>query len=85
MEEPSMSATTATPRKKTAKPLARTRAAKSVAASVLLDQPLTGQALLSDMEAYRKKVAATPKSARNFLTRLGVMTTSGKAKKLIRG
>lgn len=75
-----MSTATATPRKKPAKPVARTRAAKSVAASAL-----TGQALLENMEAYRKKVAATPASARNFLTRLGVMTARGKAKKLIRG
>jgi hypothetical protein len=37
------------------------------------------------MEAYRKKVAATPDSARDFLIRLGVMTPKGKAKKLIRG
>ena len=80
-----MPTATATPRKKPAKPLGRARVAKSVAASVLFSQPLTGQALLEDMEAYRKKVAATPQSARNFLTRLGVMTPSGKAKKLIRG
>ncbi|MBI5751223.1 MAG: hypothetical protein HZA59_03625 [Hydrogenophilales bacterium] len=75
-----MSTATATSRKKPAKSVARTPAAKSVAASTL-----TGQALLENMEAYRKKVAATPASARSFLTRLGVMTTSGKVKKLIRG
>lgn len=46
---------------------------------------LTGQALLIDMQAYHKRVAATPESARAFLTRLGVMTSDGKAKKLIRG
>ena len=48
-------------------------------------QSLTGRALLDDMEAYRKEVSATPEAAREFLTRLGVMTTSGKIKKLIRG
>lgn len=71
------SATAAHP-KKPVKPAARTRA-------VAGGQFLTGQALLDDMEAYRKKVAATPDSARDFLTRLGVMTPKGKAKKLIRG
>ncbi|BCB26514.1 hypothetical protein SKTS_14000 [Sulfurimicrobium lacus] len=73
------SATAATPQKKSAK-LARARAVASAGS-----QLLTGQALLDDMEAYRKKVAATPDSARSFLTRLGVMTPSGKVKKLIRG
>lgn len=80
-----MSTTTATTRKKTAKPAARARVAKSVKVSALSDQLLTGQALLKDMKAYHKKVAATPESARNFLTRLGVMTSDGKAKTLIRG
>lgn len=54
-------------------------------ATVACRQFLTGQALLDDMEAYRKKVAATPDTARDFLTRLGVITPSGKTKKLIRG
>jgi len=44
---------------------------------------LIGQALLDNMKAYRKKVTATPDSARSFLTRLGVMTPNGKVKKLI--
>lgn len=76
-----MPSATATAQKKPAKSVARTR----VAASAACGQFLTGQALLDDMEAYRKKVAATPDSARDFLTRLGVMTPGGKAKKLIRG
>lgn len=71
------SATAAAP-KKPAKPVARNCVVSG-------GQLLTGQALLDDMEAYRKKVAATPDSARDFLTRLGVMTPSGKVKKLIRG
>ena len=78
-----MSNATATPRKKPAKPTAR--AAKSAAASALGSQQLNGQALLNDMGTYRKKVAATPESARDFLTRLGVMTPGGKVKTLIRG
>lgn len=78
-----MSIATATPRKNSAKPA--TRAAKSVVASALGSQQLTGQALLDDMGAYRKKIAATPESARDFLTRLGVMTPGGKVKTLIRG
>lgn len=80
-----MSTATASSRKRPIKSVTRTRVAKSAAVNALLGEPLTGQALLEDMEAYRKKVAATPKSARNFLTRLGVMTPGGKAKKLIRG
>lgn len=76
-------ATASPPKKMPAK--RRLRAAKSVAASALGSQPLVGQALLDDMEAYRRKVAATPESARDFLTRLGVMTPGGKVKTLIRG
>lgn len=70
-------ATSRTPAKSTT----RTRTVATVACR----QFLTGQALLDDMEAYRKKVAATPDTARDFLTRLGVITPTGKAKKLIRG
>ena len=69
-------ASAATPHRKTS--------SKSIA-SASGCQLLTGQALLDDMEAYRKKVAATPESARDFLTRLGVMTPGGKVKTLIRG
>lgn len=76
-----MPSATATAQKKPAKSVSHTRPVASVA----YGQFLTGQALLDDMEAYRKKVAATPDSARGFLTRLGVMTPEGKAKKLIRG
>lgn len=71
-----MSIATATPRKNPAKP---------AAARAMTSQQLTGQALLDDMETYRKKIAATPESALDFLVRLGVMTRSGKPKKLIRG
>lgn len=46
---------------------------------------LSGQALLTDMDNYRKTVAASPESARNFLISLGVMTKNGKVKKLICG
>jgi len=66
--------------KKPAKSTVSSRTSKSVKAS----QTLTGQALLKDMKLYHKQVVATPKSARDFLTRLGVMTSDGKAKKLIR-
>jgi len=44
---------------------------------------LSGQALLDDMTAYGKKVAATPDSARDFLHRLGVLTKDGKRRDLI--
>jgi len=76
-----MPSATAAAKKKPAKTAAHARTVASVACG----QFLTGQALLDDMETYRKKVAATPASARDFLTRLGVMTPKGKAKKLIRG
>jgi imidazolonepropionase-like amidohydrolase len=75
----------ATTHKKPAKFTTRTRIPKSIKAGILGGQMLTGQALLVDMQAYHKRVAATPESARAFLTRLGVMTSDGKAKKLIRG
>lgn len=78
-----MSIATATPRKVPTK--RRVPAAKCVAGGAVGSQALVGQALLDDMEVYRKKVAASPKSARNFLTRLGVMTRSGRVKTLIRG
>lgn len=81
-----MPTATATTRKKPAKPSARTRTGVSVKASSMpAIKQLAGQALLKDMKEYHKKVAATPESARGFLTRLGVMTSDGKAKKLIRG
>lgn len=69
-------------RKKLAK---QARLSASAGCSTVRGQSLTGRALLDDMEAYRKEVSATPESAREFLTRLGVMTSSGKIKKLIRG
>lgn len=50
----------------------------------MVDGMLTDQALLNDMQAYGRKVSATPEAARDFLTRLGVITRSGKVKKLIR-
>jgi len=46
---------------------------------------LEGEALLKDMRAYRKKVAASPEAARKFLVELGVLTPEGKRKNLIRG
>lgn len=75
----------ATSQKKSAKSATHSRISKSIKVGTLGSQMLTGQALLIDMQAYHKRVAATPESARAFLTRLGVMTSDGKAKKLIRG
>ena len=48
-------------------------------------QMLEGEALLNDMRAYRKKIATSPEAARRFLVKLGVLTTDGKRKNLIRG
>ena len=81
--------TTATrsPSKTTKRPAvkAMARVAKKSSSPLLRGQVLTGAALLADMDAYRQEITATPDAARNFLVRLGVMTKSGKAKKLIRG
>lgn len=46
--------------------------------------PLAANALLADMQAHRRQVTATPDTARDFLTRVGVLTPSGKLKQLIR-
>ncbi len=46
---------------------------------------LTGQALLDDMDAYRRQVTSSPEAAQSFLQRLGVLTKGGKTKTLIRG
>lgn len=79
-------AVTRSPSKTTKRPEGKsvTRTAKK-STSTLCGQVLTGAALLADMNAYRQEITATPDTARNFLVRLGVMTKSGKTKKLIRG
>ncbi len=46
---------------------------------------LTGQALLDDMDDYRRQVTSSPEAAQSFLQRLGVLTKGGKTKTLIRG
>lgn len=46
---------------------------------------LTGQALLNDMEEFRKEVTATPETAREALRRIGVLGKDGRPKLLIRG
>ena len=46
--------------------------------------PLAANALLADMQAHSRQVTATPDTARDFLTRVGVLTPSGKLKQLIR-
>ena len=72
-----MKAATKAPAKKaTAKP--------SKVAMHSVGNPLAANALLADMQAHRRQVTATPDTARDFLTRLGVLTPSGKLKQLIR-
>lgn len=46
---------------------------------------LTGQALLDDMEQYRKEATSSPEAARQFLIDLGGLTIDGKTRNLIRG
>lgn len=85
--------TSDTSRKKTTKPAKKKQAKRAGVATPLVTtvvlssgvRVLTGKALLKDMESYRKEVTSTPKSARDFLHRLGVITPTGRAKKLIRG
>jgi len=60
----------------------KTQAAKASGNVSVAPRELTGQALLDDMEAYRKEVTATPEAARSFLIRLGVMTPDGSIKTL---
>ena len=52
--------------------------------SLLRGSSLAGSAVLADMQAHRRQVTATPDTARDFLTRVGVLTPSGKLKQLIR-
>ncbi len=61
----------------------RRKAAK--AAPVAYRTFATHQELLDDMEAFRRKVTATPETARAFLIGAGLITKSGKPKQLIRG
>lgn len=82
-QETALSSPAANSTKKPAKALASARHVKSEACKVAAT-PLTGEALLADMKAYSKGVSASRKDARDFLTRLGVMTASGKVKTLIR-
>jgi len=73
---------------KTAKTSAKTAAspaATQCAAAPLRGKMLTGEDLLHDMEAYGRKVSATPEAARDFLTRLGALDKHGKRRNLIRG
>ena len=44
---------------------------------------LSGQALLDDMEQYRKEVTASPEAAREALRRIGVLDKHGNLKRLI--
>lgn len=44
---------------------------------------LSGQALLEDMEAFRKEVTATPEAAREALRRIGVLDKDGRLQRLI--
>ena len=46
---------------------------------------LTGQALLDDMDDYRRQATSSPAAAQSFLQRLGVLTKGGKTTTLIRG
>lgn len=46
---------------------------------------LTGRELLDDMARFARELRANPQAARQFLRDLGVLTESGKPRRLIRG
>jgi hypothetical protein len=77
-----MATRTRTREKKTGGSEANTKAPKVLRNVSVAPRELSGQALLDDMEAYRKEVTATPEAARSFLIRLGVMDPDGNMKTL---
>ena len=79
-DQPSRRKAKASPHRKAVASVPRAGAMLSVPGVLL-----TGQALLDDMDAYRKQVTSSPEAARSFLKRLGVLTKGGKTKTLIRG
>lgn len=73
--------------KKPAKSSAKAAGCKVVRASsgnALRGNMLTGQALIDDMRAFGREVAADPALAKDLLMKMGVMTKTGKLKTLIR-
>lgn len=72
--------------KTTAKKPAKTavKAVRSSSGSALRGTVLTGQALIDDMRAFRREVAADPTLAQELLIKIGAMTKGGKLKTLIR-
>lgn len=55
------------------------------APAVPAQKPLHGKALLADMARHRKEVTSSPEAARDFLKSIGVLTKTGKRRKLVRG
>lgn len=73
--------------KKSAKLAAKAASGKVVrssSGSALRGTVLTGQALIDDMRAFRREVAADPTLAQELLIKIGAMTKGGKLKTLIR-
>ncbi len=69
---------------KTAVKAASGKAVRSSSGSALRGTVLTGQALIDDMRAFRREVAADPTLAQELLIKIGAMTKGGKLKTLIR-
>lgn len=69
---------------KTAVKAASGKVVRSASSSTLCGRVLTGQALIDDMRAFGREVAADPALAREMLVKMGVMTKTGKLKTLIR-
>lgn len=82
-----MKAATKSSAKKHTKATAKAVSCKVVRAasgSALRGNMLTGQALIDDMQAFGREVAADPALAKDLLMKIGVMTKTGKLKTLIR-
>lgn len=69
---------------KTAVKAASCKVVRASSGSALRSNMLTGQALIDDMQAFGREVAADPALAKDLLMKMGVMTKTGKLKTLIR-
>ena len=76
--------TTAKKPANTAVKAASCKVVRASSGSALRGNMLTGQALIDDMQAFGREVAADPALAKDLLMKMGVMTKTGKLKTLIR-
>lgn len=60
------------------------QAAAAKTAAATRRNAVSGEVVVADMRAFRAKIAADPRQARDLLVRIGAMTKTGKLKTLIR-